>query len=151
MKRILAGCALLLVLAATPALAQIHFGVSIGRAPRAHFYFGHQPRFTYVPDQRVYVVNDPDVPYDMFRYGGSYYVYNNDNGWWYRANTYRGPWVGVRAQLVPRGIFDLDRDHYQWRHRPEGDYGRMRGERGMRGYERGRRGDRDDRGDRDYR
>ena len=81
----------------------------------------------------VYVVSEPSVRYDMFRYGSSWYVYSG--GYWYRAPSYRGPFAVVDVRYVPRQVMEVPRRH--WKHHPHG---------GPPGYARkhGRHGDRHD-------
>lgn len=93
--------------------------VSIGNAPPPPVVvIREQPRCVVVPGSTVYVVEDygDDVPYDMFRYGVYWYVYNND--YWYRARGYRGPFTVVQTRYVPRAIFSVPARH--WRHHPHG-------------------------------
>jgi hypothetical protein len=69
----------------------------------------------------VYYVRDAD--HDVYRYGSQWYY--NYNGDWYRANTYRGPWVFVGYRSVPRQVYtvspryrrhwrDYKDQHYSW-------------------------------------
>lgn len=110
----IAALSLAAFVSAPAAFAQTSVRFSIGNAPPPpRVYFRHSPRWDMVPDSRVYVVNDYDNPgYDMFRYGGYFYMYND--GYWYRASSYRGPFIAVREDYVPAAIWDVPRD--QWRH-----------------------------------
>jgi hypothetical protein len=56
-----------------------------------------------VPDTRVYYVRDYD--YDVYRYGS--YWYFIDDGRWFRARSYRGPFVYVHETSVPRAIVQV--------------------------------------------
>jgi hypothetical protein len=69
----------------------------------------------------VYYVQDSD--YDVYRYGN--YWYMNYNGDWYRAGSYRGPWIFVGYRSVPNQVYSVPsqyrrrwsdyRDrHYDW-------------------------------------
>ena len=118
-SRIVVG-ALLACALATPALAGTSVQIGLGiNAPPPRVIYQQEPRWVMIPDQRVYVVQDDGLDYDYFRYGGSYWIYNDDN--WYRARRYNGPFYGVRADYVPGPIWQLgDRDHYRWRHHPHG-------------------------------
>lgn len=92
------------------------FRVDVTNAPSApRVWFRGQPDAMYVPETGVYVVQDAD--YDMFRYGDYWYVAND--GYWYRASDYRGPFVVISARSVPRAIYDTpDRN---WKNRPMRD------------------------------
>ncbi|MFI5370479.1 MAG: hypothetical protein ACHQ52_02900 [Candidatus Eisenbacteria bacterium] len=122
--RIAMTAALLLALAATglgsaaSAATSVSIGVQLGNAPPPPVVvYRHSPDWVYVPGPQVYVVNDNRVGYDYFRYGGMFYIYND--GWWYRARSYRGPFVAVETRYVPRPIFAMNDRQYHWRHRPE--------------------------------
>jgi hypothetical protein len=118
MKTRIVLCALLALALATPAMA--HSSVSIGvgfNMPPPLVVYRREPHWVMVPDERVYYVDDDDLGYDYFRYGGWYWIYENDV--WYRAHRYNGPFVAVRADYVPGPIWRVgDRDDYRWRHRP---------------------------------
>lgn len=119
MKTLTALGALAALALAAPALAHtsVSIGLGIGIPPPPVVVYEREPRWQYVPDERVYVVDDDDCPYDYFRYAGWYWIYDNDQ--WYRARRYRGPFFAVRAEYVPVPIWRVgDRDEYQWRHRP---------------------------------
>ncbi|HET6923069.1 MAG TPA: hypothetical protein VFI16_07975 [Anaeromyxobacteraceae bacterium] len=64
----------------------------------------------------VYVVSEPSVRYDMFRYGSGWYLYSG--GYWYRAPSYRGPFAVVDVRYVPRQVMEVPRRH--WKHHPHG-------------------------------
>ncbi len=119
MKKLILGGLLLGALAAAPAFARTNVGLSImiGNAPPPpRVVYVQEPRFDYIPEERVYVMDDDDLPYDYFRYGGYFYIYND--GYWYRSSRYRGPFVAIRAQYVPRPIFSVSDHRYQWHQRP---------------------------------
>jgi hypothetical protein len=121
MKKWLLGSVLGLSLC-VPAIAGAHTSVgvslSIGDAPPPPVVvIRQQPRVMLVPNSTVYVVDDSyDMPYDMFRYGVFWYVYNDN--YWYRARSYRGPFTVVSARYVPRAIIMVPARH--WRHHPHG-------------------------------
>jgi hypothetical protein len=118
MKALLACCALAGVLLVTPARAA-SVTVNLGNAPPAPT-ITVEPRWTYVPEQRVYVVSNDltGVDYDLFRVGNSYWIYSD--GYWYRASNWSGPFIAVRQSTVPRQIFRVSSNAYQWRHMPPG-------------------------------
>ena len=41
----------------------------------------------------------------MFRYGSSYYIYNN--GWWYKSHHWSGPYVAINDDYVPMAFQDF--------------------------------------------
>jgi len=93
--------------------------LTIGNAPPPPvIVIREQPRCVVVAGSSVYVVADDedDIPYDMFRYGVFWYVYNDN--YWYRARGYRGPFTVVDARYVPRAIISVPARH--WKHHPHG-------------------------------
>jgi len=83
--------------------------------------FSDTPTLVRVPGRRVYYVQDSDN--DVYRSGN--YWYMNYNGDWYRAGSYRGPWVFVGYQSVPSDVYgvpsqyrrrwsDYHDQHYDW-------------------------------------
>jgi hypothetical protein len=83
--------------ARTSVSVDLHFGDRY-RGPDVVFY--DDPDVIVVPGTRVYYVRDYD--YDIYRCGRFWY-YNYDGGW-YRARSYRGPWIYVGYRSVPREI-----------------------------------------------
>jgi hypothetical protein len=69
--------------------------------PRLGFY--EQPSMIRVPGTRVFYTHDSDL--DVYRYGN--YWYMNYNGDWYRAASYRGPWMFVGYRSVPREVYTV--------------------------------------------
>src|SRR6185436_13062386 len=75
-KRILAGSAFALLLS-LPAFAatDLHVSINLGNAPPPPVVVvQHRPHTVWLPEQRVYVVNDPDFDYDYFQVGAYWYV-----------------------------------------------------------------------------
>lgn len=62
--------------------------------------FDREPDVILVPRSRVYYVDHDG--YDLYRYGR--YWYMNDDGYWFRASSYRGPFVSITVGRVPRQI-----------------------------------------------
>jgi hypothetical protein len=62
--------------------------------------FHKEPNVVVVPETRVYYVRDYN--YDMYRYGS--YWYFIDDGYWYRARSYRGPFLHVSSSSIPRSV-----------------------------------------------
>lgn len=91
---------------AAPASAETRVGVSIQvgdpyRGPS--IYFESRPRTVLVPSTRVYYVDDYDA--DLYRYGS--YWYFVEEGRWYRARSYNGPFYHVRRASVPRYVLNV--------------------------------------------
>ena len=118
-KSVLAVFGLIYLAIAMPAFARSHVGVSIyisNAPPPPVVVYRDEPRFAFIPERRVYVVDDDDCDYDYFRYGSFFYIY--DDGYWYRSRRYRGPFAAIRANYVPRPIFYVSDDEYRWRQHP---------------------------------
>ena len=119
MNRSLYAFAAAAMLAAT-VTATAHAGtsvdlrVSVGdRYEGATIAFRSEPRVVIVPDTKVYYVRDHDC--DLYRYGR--YWYFVENGYWYRAASWRGPFYHVRHTSVPRSVTGVPvkyRKH--WKH-----------------------------------
>lgn len=94
-----------------------YFGFNIGvtnAPPPPMMVYDEPPPVVLVPRTRVYVIEDDDR--DFFRYGGMWYAYND--GYWYRARSYRGPFAVVDVRRVPNQIFYVPASH--WHHHPPG-------------------------------
>jgi uncharacterized protein YcfJ len=62
---------------------------------------GAPPRFIYSSALGFYV--SVETPYDLVYLGGRYYLLNN--GLWYTASYYNGPWVVAKAGRLPRVLY----------------------------------------------
>ena len=116
MKRFALWSALLTIALATPSSAgsRTYFGFQIGirnAPPPPPVVFQEAPDVVLVPNTSVYVVESP-YDCDIFRYGAYYYVC--DEGYWYRAHNYRGPFRVVDARYVPRPVYFVPPG--QWKH-----------------------------------
>lgn len=106
MKRWTMGLAALLVaflFGVMPARAATSVGVSIhvGDPYRgASLAFQSEPDVVLVPATQVYYVRDYN--HDLYRYGS--YWYFVENGYWYRAHAWRGPFVNVSFTSVPHAV-----------------------------------------------
>lgn len=69
--------------------------------------FSTAPRMTLIPDTRVYTVQNQD--YNLYRYGSTWYYV--EDGAWYRAPSWRGPFVYVRNSMVPQAIVTIPSDY----------------------------------------
>ncbi len=121
------GLALALAVAApSVAGARTYFGFTIGLGnappPRRVVYVAPPP-VEYVPDPGVYVVRGGYDGCDEFRYGPYFYLWNGD--FWYRARSYRGPFIAVDVRTVPRPVFYVPAE--RWHRYPPG-LARYRGE-----------------------
>ena len=134
---------------AAPAYAEtrtyFNFQIGIGDAPPPpRIYFRSRPEYVYIPNSSVYVVST-SYDYDMFRYGGYFYVC--DDGFWYRSRSYRGPFRVLDVRYVPRPVFYVPERNWKhhWKNMTYANWDDDdRGDRGRRGrgHKRGH-GDRD--------
>jgi len=87
---------------ATPARAGVSadINVHLGDHPAPVVVFDEEPEVVLVPGSRVYYVDHRG--YDLYRYGRYWYI--NDAGFWFRASSYRGQFVGIELRHVPRSI-----------------------------------------------
>ncbi|HET9251914.1 MAG TPA: hypothetical protein VFP58_07345 [Candidatus Eisenbacteria bacterium] len=74
--------------------------VKVGERYRGAVAFTTEPQAVLIPETRVYYVSDMDA--DVYRFGDYWYI--AENGAWYRANTWQGPFVRVKTNTVPRTI-----------------------------------------------
>ena len=121
MKRLIALSAFALVATTTSAsLAATSVDVRIGIGtppPPPVVVVREEPHVVFVPGSSVYVVEDRHWgDYDTFRYGVYWYSYNG--GFWYRSRGWRGPYVVLAANRVPRAIINVPQSH--WKHHPHG-------------------------------
>lgn len=115
---VLAGGFLMAVLA-VPAMANtdLHVSINLGNAPPPPVVVvQHAPRTEWLPEQRVYVANDPDFDDDYFQCGMFWYV--NHGNYWYRARSWRGPYTVIETRYVPQSVMVVPARH--WRHHPWG-------------------------------
>mgnify|MGYP006276568071 FL=1 len=68
--------------------------------PRRRIFIESRPRFIYSPDLGFSV--SVGSPYDIVYYGDRYFVY--DDGGWYWAPSYDGPWVFIENYRIPGRI-----------------------------------------------
>ena len=117
MKRLwISAVALLLAMHAQPLHAEtqtwfgFQVGISGGSPPPPVFV--REPQVVYVNE--VYVVDDDRCPDDVFRANNSWWRLRG--GYWYRANSWRGPWMGVDVRRVPERVLVVPARH--WKHHP---------------------------------
>jgi len=142
MRRLILSFALALALIAAGSARRSDAGVSadinlhLGH-PAPVVVFDREPDVVLVPNTRVYYVSGQ--PYDLFRYRDFWYI--DDGGYWYRAHNYRGPFMSVGFDLVPRNIALVPSRYH--RHPLHPMVGRGPGWRGDRDWDHGDRGHRD--------
>lgn len=77
--------------------------------------FGTRPSWTSISGTRVEEVTSAGRPgYDVFRYGGSYYAYDNNR--WYMSRRQNGNFAMIDNRNVPGELTRIPRDH--WRNYP---------------------------------
>ena len=105
-KHILTTLALVFALSGLSALSathaqahvDVHVGIGIPAPPVVRFEA--EPPVEIIPQTQVYYAPEPD--YDLYRYGGWWYV--NRDGYWYRSHNYNGPFGPVVYESVPHAI-----------------------------------------------
>ncbi len=90
-----------------PAFARIDVDLHLGppsqvivvpqAPPPRRFDMDRRPRFLYTPPLGFYV--SVDGPYDIVYYEDRYYIY--DDGRWFWASAYNGPWVYIEDHRLP--------------------------------------------------
>lgn len=121
MRRSAGWWTVLAIAIAAPAFAEtrtsVNIQIGIGSAPPPPVVvYRAEPPMVVVPGSAVYVVNDSRSDYDFFRCGVYWYIWNE--GYWYRANNYRGPFAAVDAKYVPSVIMTVPAR--RWKHHPHG-------------------------------
>lgn len=71
---------------------------------RSDFVLDMAPSMSIIPGSSVYFSRD-EADYDLYRYGNSWYL--ADNGEWYRAGSWRGPFLRIQTGSVPRAVFTI--------------------------------------------
>jgi len=87
-------------------------GISGGSPSPPPYMFQREPRVVVVND--VYIVDDDRCSDDVFRHRNRWYRLHG--GYWYRASSWRGPWVTVDVRRVPERVLVLPARH--WKHHP---------------------------------
>jgi hypothetical protein len=113
----------LLALSLTFAMAaSVHAQVRQNRGPDGtsaplQISFRTTPHWVGIRGTRVMEIRQGERPdYDMFRYGGNYYVFNNNR--WYMSHRVRGGFNTIDDRSVPRELSRVPREH--WRNYPSG-------------------------------
>ena len=84
-----------------PARAGVDVHLNIGVPAPPAVVFEREPEVVIVPRTRVYYVPQA-AEYDMYRLGPYWYI--NQEGYWYRARNFRGPFTVIQYGRVPRAI-----------------------------------------------
>lgn len=74
--------------------------VKVGQPYRGTVTFTTEPQAVLIPETRVYYVSDMDA--DVYRYGDVWYL--AEDGAWYKASSWEGPFIRVKTNTVPRQI-----------------------------------------------
>jgi hypothetical protein len=119
MKRMLMIAAALASLAfvAAPSPSQaatsVGFSVRIGDPYRgAAIRFRSEPDYVVVPGTRIYYMEDY-YGRDIYRYGGWFYMVDED-GFWYRARSLRGPFFAIDVDILPDVFYDVPAGYYHY-------------------------------------
>lgn len=111
MRTIVAATVLAAVLTRVPVqAADVHIGINIGVPPPPAIVVPAPPRLVVVPTTPA-VRYAPDVSANFFFYGGSYYTFND--GAWFVASAYDGPWTYVERVYVPRPVLVVPYRYYR--------------------------------------
>jgi hypothetical protein len=127
---------LFVILPVSASHARTYYDVHVGIGNSSGFVlFDSYPAVVRVPSSRVYVVEDCEPDYDVYRYGDYWYACRDDH--WYRASGYRSPFYAVRIAYVPRAVRyvpvryrDYGAREYGYRYADYRDYPRPRYYRG---------------------
>ena len=87
-------------------------GVNGGNSAPLPVVFRSEPRVIVVND--VQVVEDDRCDDDVFRADDMWWRLRG--GYWYRAGSWRGPWVGIDVRRVPERVLIVPARH--WKHHP---------------------------------
>ena len=90
-------------------------GVNGGNATSLSVAFRSEPHIIVVND--VQVVDDSRCDDDVFRADNMWWRMRG--GYWYRAASWRGPWVGIDVRRVPERVLVVPARH--WKHYPRRD------------------------------
>ena len=99
------------VLGSPPASAQTkaELRVAVGAPPPPNVVFKKEPGVILIPKSRVYYV--PKLKYDLFRYGRYWYI--NNQGDWYRARSYRGPFTHLEFDRIPKSVTQVPAKYHK--------------------------------------
>ncbi|HXS81253.1 MAG TPA: hypothetical protein VN896_00930 [Methylomirabilota bacterium] len=118
MKRLWMIAATLVAMSLAPPLhaeTQTWFGFNVGisgGSPAPLVVLRSEPHYVMVND--VYVVDDDRCGDDIFRADNLWWRMRG--GYWYRAASWRGPWMAVDVRRVPERVLVVPARH--WKHHP---------------------------------
>jgi hypothetical protein len=97
---------------ATSARAQDHsYSTSSGTSATLRVSFGSTRHWVGIGGTRIEELPSAERPnYDMFRYGGTYYAYNNNR--WYRSPNETGDFTVIDDRTVPSEFSTIPREHW---------------------------------------
>jgi len=96
MRSIVRSTLAALALAGAAYAADVHVGINVGVPPPPAFVIPAPPRLVAVPATPV-VQYAPELSVNFFAYGGN-------DGAWFVASAYNGPWTYVDYARVPRPV-----------------------------------------------
>jgi hypothetical protein len=70
--------------------------------------FTAEPRMRPVTDTGVEYIRDGSSTYDLYRFEGTWYLYDDD---WFRADSWRGPFVAIEANNIPDEIMTIPAEY----------------------------------------
>jgi hypothetical protein len=86
-----------------------------GSSATLELNFGSRPHWTSIRGTRVRTIRPGEGPdYDVFNYGGRYYVYRNDR--WYSSRNLDGQFYVIEDRAVPSAFWRIPRN--RWRNYP---------------------------------
>ena len=77
------------------------------------YNFTTEPQMVLVPGTDAYYARDFRNG-DVYRANGKWYTFYN--GYWYRSDSYGGPWSYTTVQTVPREVVNVPTGYYHYRH-----------------------------------
>ena len=99
-----------ITLTAGTAAARVDVHIGVVAPPPPTIVYEREPEVVVVPNTSVYWVEGAS-DYDMYRYGGYWYVVRD--GYWYRGSSYRGPFVAIPYDRVPRPIYVVPPEYHR--------------------------------------
>jgi len=110
MKRVsrIVGCLALVIALGAPASGDVQVGINIGIPPPP--VIASPPSLVVVPTTPA-VRYAPDLPINVFFYGGRYYSWHD--GAWFAAANVGAPWAYIEPVYVPRPVLVVPARYYK--------------------------------------